>query len=78
VVPDVKGKRRDEALTLMRNAGLNVNQIDEIDVSDATLDNRVADQLPAADSVVMAHSDVTLAIYMLPLITPEPSATPAP
>ena len=78
VVPDVKGKRRDEALTLMRNAGLNVNQIDEIDVSDATLDNRVADQLPAADSIVMAHSDVTLAIYMLPLITPEPSATPAP
>ncbi len=76
VVPLVQGLRREEALTILRTAGLNVSRMDEIPVEDATQADRVADQLPAADTVVMAGSEITLAIYVVPIATPEVTGAP--
>ncbi len=76
VVPLVEGLRREEALTILRTAGLNVSKIDEIAVADVAQADRVADQLPDPDTVVMAQTEVMLAIYVVPPATPEATKTP--
>lgn len=76
VVPLVEGLRREDALTILRTAELKVSKIDEISVADVALADRVADQLPDPDTVVMAQSEITLAIYVAPLATPEVTGAP--
>lgn len=69
VIPDMVGRTREEVINELLKLGIRQSRIKvtEIPVSDSTQFERIADQLPDADTVVMPMDDnleVVLAIYV--------------
>ena len=68
-MPNLEGKTREDVINELLRLGIRQNKIKvtEIPVSDSTQFERIADQLPEADTVVMPLDDsleVVLAVYV--------------
>jgi beta-lactam-binding protein with PASTA domain len=74
-VPSVKGMTRAQALQTLQAAGLTTERVDELPIEDPLQVDQVADQLPEADTVVMAQTEVTLVVYVAMPSSESPAPT---
>ncbi|NLZ89774.1 MAG: PASTA domain-containing protein, partial [Clostridiales bacterium] len=74
-VPSVKGMTRAQALQTLQAAGLTTERVDELPIEDPLQVDQVADQLPEADTVVMAQTEVALVVYVAMPSSESPAPT---
>jgi beta-lactam-binding protein with PASTA domain len=68
-MPDIHGRSRQDAIRLLQLSGLPIEKIrvDEVEIKDPGLFEKVADQLPEAGTALMPGGDdtvVVLAVYV--------------